>query len=157
MSLPLEDPKFTAEKRFMQAHYSYRDFYSATTSPVPTPYLFGAVARAISRFNWPAAGDWALARSCFTRSVMVQCTEDCYIMLTCLNPEYFMRLAQGFTAAQIVNDLGVPLTINEVPTFIPKNAMITFNPTYGYAITFYQSTASGTLRIWAEGNVEGNE
>ncbi|GAH17705.1 unnamed protein product, partial [marine sediment metagenome] len=43
------------------------------------------------------------------------------------------------------------------PTFIPAEAMITFNPTYGTAITHYMSTAVGVIRIWVEGNVEGQE
>ena len=152
--------KETWEKRFMQAHYNYRDFHTVATGDDPTAaaatYVFGTNARAINRDNWPNPGDWPLAGQCYARSIMVQCTQDAWVIITSLNPHYLMLLAQGYTAAQIIA-LGISLTITETPMFIPATALIIFEPTYGSAITFYQSTVSGTIRIWADVNVDGNE
>ena len=123
--------------------------------------MFGTNARAVSNNNWPAAGDYAsgtlLPRlQCYAREVMVQCTEDCWVMITSMNPEYLILLMQGYTVAQIAA-LGVAATITEVPQFIPNGDYLRFFPTYGYAITFYQSTVAGVIRIWVEGNTEGGE
>ena len=158
-----EEPKATWDKRFKARHYSYRDSHSATTG-LPTPpatYTFGTNARAISRWNWPALGDYttlpgAPTMQCYAREVKVLCTEDCWIIFVSMNPRYITLLTTGYTTAQITA-LGVPATITEVAQFIPADDEITFYPTYGTAIVFYQDTASGTIYISAEGNVEGGE
>ena len=163
----------TWEKRFFASHYAYRDFYSTTTGEDPTAatasYVFGLAARAVNARNWPMLGDTRMgnelpAQNTYARNVMVQCTEDAYVMFTCLNHRWLrlyikyliMNLTVAAATARLATE-GVSSTITEVPQFIPANAMITFRPTLGVAITFYQSTASGTIRIWAEGNTEGME
>lgn len=158
-----EEPKATWDKRFKARHYSYRDYHSATTGlPLPpATYVFGANARLVSRWNWPALGDFptlpgAPMMQCYAREVKVLCTEDCWIMFISVNPRYVALLATGYTAAQIAA-LGVPATITEVAEFIPADDETTFYLTYGTAIVFYQATASGTIYIWCEGNVEGGE
>lgn len=158
-----EDLEATWDKRFKQRHYSYRDFYWAATSTTPETYVFGTRARATSRVNWPAVGDFVgqpgtPALPCYGREVMVMCTEDAWIIIVSVNPRYLTMLATGYTVAQIAAMTpAVPATITEVAEFIPKNAILTFHPTYGSAIVFWQSTASGIIRIWIEGNVEGTE
>ena len=176
----LEDAARTFEKRFMATHYSYRDFYATATGQDPTAatatYLFGTAARAASPANWPAAknstfnpnGDYREARNCYARSVMVQCTQDAYVMITSLNPRwirhYIQYIARGIShvdaLARLVLD-GIAQTLTEPATLIPQNAMITFNPTYGVAITFFFVAAigqvTGNIRFWIEGNTEGSE
>lgn len=156
-----EEPRSTWDKRFKARHYAYRDFHAAVTAAVPATYVFGTNARAVSRRNWPIAGDYASGslvprQQCYAREVMVRCTEDCWVALTCINPEYLILLAQGHTAAQIAA-LSVPQTITEVAQPVPAGDYIRLFPTYGYAVTFYQDTASGAIMIWVEGNVEGGE
>jgi len=158
--LAYEEPRATWDKRFKSRHYSYRDYHSATTG-APASYVFGANARVTSRWNWPTLGDYpalpgAPTMQCFAREVKVLCTEDCWIMFVSVNPRYIAFLTTGYTAAQIAA-LGVPATITEVAQFMPADEEITFYPTYGTAIVFYQATASGTIYIWIEGNVEGSE
>jgi len=159
--LAYEEPRATWDKRFKSRHYSYRDFHLAVTGAVPQSYVFGANARATSRWNWPALGDYpalpgAPTMQCYAREVKVLCTEDCWVMFVSVNPRYIAFLVTGYTAAQIAA-LGVPATITEIAQFIPADDEITFYPTYGTAIVFYQATASGTIYIWCEGNVEGGE
>ena len=187
MSIPgiglYEEPKASYEKRFFASHYSYRDYYSTTTGPDPTAttasYIFGAAARAVNARNWPRATNHSTvppvagdargtgeppAQNTYANTVMVQCTEDAFIIITSMSPRYIRLylkyLIGGLTPNQAINRLsgeGVSATITEVPMFIPANAMMTFYPTMGAAITFFQSTASGTIRIWAEGNGVGLE
>ena len=174
-----ETPQASFDKRFFAGHYSYRDYYSATTTAVPASYTFGTAARAVSTDNWPratnyttqppVAGDGRIAgephaHNTYARSVMVQCTEDVFIILSSINPRwirlYIKYLIGGASEYDAITRLAaesISLTITEIPTFIPANAMVTFYPTFGAAITFYQSTASGTIRIWVEGNQEGVE
>lgn len=168
-----EDILKTFEKRFFAGHYAYRDFKSATTSATPTAYVFGDEARTHAVYgnvrNWPRSGDTRnsnemAALTTYARSVMVQCTEDAYIILVCINPRwtrlYTKYLLEKLTSAQAISRLSdedISLYITEVPQFIPANALITFNPTMAYAIYYYYSASSGTIRIWAEGNTEGME
>ena len=176
-------PKACYEKRFFAGHYSYRDYYSTTTGADPTAatasYTFGTAARAVSTDNWPratnhtttppVAGDGRTvnepeAQNTYARIVMVQCTKDAFIIFSCINPRwarlYIKYLIEGLTPNAAITRLSaesISLTITEVPMFIPANALMTFYPTMAAAITFYQSTSSGTIRIWAEGNQEGLE
>lgn len=178
-----ETPQATFEKRFFASHYSYRDYYAVATGADPTAalasYIFGTAARAVSSDNWPraanntttppVAGDGRItgepeAQNTYARVVTVLCNEDVFIIIHSINPRwtrlYIKYLIIGLSASDAISRIsseGVALTITEVPTFIPANTLMTFNPTLGYAITFYQSTASGTIRIWAEGNQEGLE
>jgi len=161
------------EKRFFANHYAYRDFYTTTTGADPTAatasYVFGLAARVVNVRNWPMLGDVRMANelpalNTYARNVMVQCTQDAWIMITSINPRwtrlYIKYLIEKLSSAQAIARLiaeGISMTITEVPHFIPANAMITFRPTMAVAITFYQNTASGTIRIWAEGNTEGME
>jgi len=169
------------EKRFFAGHYSYRDFYSTATAALASAetYTFGTAARAVSTDNWPratnyttdppVAGDGRIsgepeAQNTYARTVMVQCTEDAYIIFSCINPRWIRRyikyLIEGMTPYNAITRLSadeIELTITEVRMFIPANAMMTFYPTMATAITFFQSTSSGTIRIWAEGNQEGLE
>ena len=174
MSLALyEDPRSSFDKRFFASHYAYRDFYSTTTGEDPTAttasYVFGLAARAVHVQNWPMIGDTRLsnevpAQTTYAQNVMIQCTEDAYILFYCVNPRY-LRLYTKYLLEQLTSvravarlaEQGISSTITEIREFIPANALITFKPTRGVAITFYQSTASGTIRIWAEGNQEGLE
>lgn len=155
-----EEFSATWQKRFQSRHYSYRDYHSAATG-LPATYVFGANARVTSPWNWPALGDYpalpgAPTMQCYAREVKVLCTEDCWIMLISVNPRYIALMATGHTAAQIAV-LGVPTTITEIAQFMLADDEVTFYPTYGVAIVFYQSTASGMIYIWAEGNAEGGE
>ena len=160
-----EEPRASWEKRFNARHYSYRDFHTAPTGAVPTAYVFGANARLPplgSKWNWPTLGDWLGARPCYAREVKVLCTEDCYVRFISLNPVYLTLLNEGYTNHQILNGLtrigeAVPATITEVPEFMPADEQITWFPTYGVSIVFYQATLVGTVYVWVEGNVEGGE
>ena len=157
-----EQMQSTWEKRFMQRHYSYRDFHSATIGADPTAtvasYAFGTNARAVSIYNWPMLADWVGALNTYARSIMILSPDQAVtVVITSVNPYYLILINQGKTAAEIAA-LGVSLTITEVATTIPANTLITFYPTYGYAITFYNlTTTGGTIYIWTEGNMEGNE
>jgi hypothetical protein len=158
-----EEPRATWDKRYKQRHYSYRDFHTATTSGSPATYTFGTNARAISKVNWPAMGDFVGqpgpgALACYGREVEVQCTKDAWVVIVSVNPRYLTMLALGYTATQIAALVpAVPATITEVAMFVPQGSTRTFYPTYGSAIVFYQDSESGTIRIWIEGNVEGTE
>ena len=167
MSLPAATPEVKAEalgatwqKRYFQNHYTYRDSHTAATAAAAATYVFGVNARAISRWNWPASTDpWIIGppvKQCLARDVAVFCDQDCFIRFTCLNPPYLGLSSLGYSTAQLLA-LGVPQYIVEVEHFIPANTMVTFYPTYAYSIAFRQSTAAGTIRISAEGNVEGGE
>ena len=159
----MEEPRSTWDKRFKARHYSYRDYHSAATG-LPATYVFGTNARGpglVNRWNWPALGDYPTlpgppAMQCYAREVKVLCTEDCWILFVSVNPRIIPLLATGYTAAQVAA-LGVPATITEIAQFLPADDEVTFYPTYGVAIVFYQSTVSGTIYIWAEGNAEGGE
>lgn len=168
-----ENPKAVHDKRFLARHYNYRDYYSTTTGADPTAaaasYIFGAAARAVNNRNWPMLGDTRQrnelpAQNTYARSIMIQCTEDANIIISSINPRY-LRLYTRYVLEEIplvdivrrLANEGITVTITEVPMFIPANALLTFYPTMGYAITFYQNTASGTIRIWSEGNQEGVE
>ena len=160
--MAMEMPQATWDKRFKARHYIYRDHHVAATGAAPAAYVFGANARLVSKWNWPTLGDWRGARPCYAREVKVLCSEDCYVMFVSLNPVYLKLIGQGYTAQQIAAGLtphgeAVPATITEVPQFLPFDEQITWYPTYGVSIVFYQSTAAGTIYVWAEGNVEGGE
>ncbi len=180
-----EEPRASWDKRFKARYYAYMDSYSvATTVLAQLPalgllagylaagtlpaaqvpvilYPFGTVARAIGDDNWPRVGDFASAvliprGQCYAREVEVYVTEDTWIRLVSLNPEYLILLAQGYTAVQIAA-LPVAQVILEVEHFIPANSMRTFYPTYGLYIAFRADSAAGTIYVSAEGNVEGGE
>ena len=160
--MTMEMPQSTWDKRFKARHYSYRDHHVAVTGAAPTPYVFGSNARLVSKWNWPTVGDYAGARPCYAREVKVLCTEDCYVIIVSMNPVYLKLLGQRYTAQQIADGLtphgeAVPATITEIPQFMPADEQITWYPTYGVSIVFYQATTAGTIYIWPEGNVEGGE
>ncbi len=164
-----EEPRASQDKRFKARHYSYRDFVSATTTAVPVSYTIGTTARAVNARNWPMLGDTRLsteipAQNTYARSIMVQCTQDAWIIISSINPRYirlYVRyLAEGLSVAQSVARLagqGISLTITETPMFIPQVAILTFRPTLGAAVTYYMNTVTGTIRLWIEGNTEGSE
>ena len=181
----LEAPDATWDKRFKARHYAYRDSYNVTTTvlarlpalgllagylaagtlpaaQVPVVlYPFGTTARLMSDDSWPIAGDYASGAlvprgQCYAREVEVYVTEDTWIRLVSLNPEYLILFAQGYTAAQITA-LPVVQVIVEVEHFCPANSMRTFYPTYGLYIAFRADTVAGTIYISADGNVEGGE
>jgi len=157
----MEEPQSTWDKRFKARHYSYRDHHVAATG-APTAYVFGSNARLVSKWNWPTLGDWLGSRPCYAREVKVLCTEDCYVMFVSLNPVYLALAGQGYTDHQILNGLtplgeAVPMTITEVPQFLLADDEVTWFPTYGVSIVFYQATAAGVIYVWVEGNVEGGE
>jgi len=165
-----EAPQSTWDKRFKARHYSYRDFHRVTTSVLTEVealalfarndasvyYAFGTNARAIHVDNWPQLGDWTIAMTCYARKVAVKCTQDVWVRLVSLNPRYLTLLAQGYTASQI-SGMGVSQTILEVEQLVDANDLMTFYPTYGVAIVFRADSVAGTLKIYAEGNVEGAE
>ena len=158
-----EDPQATWDKRFKARHYAYRDFHSATTGPVPAVYVFGTNARAISRWNWPQFGDippgvipGGNRMPCYAREVKVLCTEDCWVVFTSVNPEYVRLVEMDYTGDQIAA-YGVPMTVTEVPQFLPADEQITWYPTYAISVAWYQATVPGVIYIWAEGNTEGGE
>jgi len=157
----LEEPRATWDKRYKQRHYSYRDFYSASVTVTPQTYVFGAAARAVSKWNWPHAGDYVGAAQCYAREVKVLCTEDTYIIFTSINPLYLTLLNQGYTQSQIAGGAApqgvVPQYITEVPMLIPANEEITFFPTYAVSATWYRVSADGAIYLWIEGNAEGGE
>ena len=157
-----EDPKSTWTKRFMQRHYSYRDFHSTTIGADPTAtaasYVFGTNARASSIYNWPMLNDWTGALNTYARNIMIYSPDQAVtIIFTSINPYYLILINHGNTSAEISGQ-GISETITEISMTIPANTLITFYPTYAYAITFYNlTTTGGTIYIWAEGNMEGNE
>jgi len=171
----LEDPHATWEKRYEQVHYGYRDFASVTTLPLTeaqalglalialaagnttgtTLYTFGVNAKAkvnpgtglaYGTVNWPA--------NCLGRKILIYATEDAYVSLISLNPEYIKQvIAQTYTdvvptASQL---------IYEVDELILSGTFYNFSPTLGAGIIFRAATLLGTLRIWIGGNVEGGE
>ena len=164
-----ESPIASQDKRFKARHYAYRDFTSATTSATPVSYTVGTTARAVNARNWPMLGDTRLsteipAQNTYARSIMVQCTQDAWIIISSVNPRYirlYVRyLAEGLTVAQAVARLSgqsIALTITETPMFIPQDAILTFRPTLGAAVTYYMNAVAGTIRLWIEGNTEGSE
>ena len=180
-----EEPRSIWDKRFKARHYGYRDSFSVATSvlvyfqaldylygylvagtlpaaqdPVVL-YPFGTVARALNKRNWPQVGDFASGvlvprGHCYAREVEVYVTEDTWVRFVSLNPEYLILLAQGYTAAQIL-ELGVTEAIVEVEHFCPASSMRTFYPTYGLYLAFRGDSAAGMIYITVEGNVEGGE
>jgi len=165
----------TWEKRFMQRHYSYRDSHSVATTVLTIPqelallaaasptvlYTFGTNARAINRFNWPNAGDYASGTvvprgQCYAREIMVYVTQDTWIRFISLNPVYLILLTQGYTTGQIAA-MGVSQVITEVEHFVAQNDKDTFYPTYATSIVFRADSIAGMIYISAEGNVEGSE
>jgi len=104
------------------------------------------------------------AQNTYARSIMVQCTQDAWIIISSINPRYirlYIRyLAEGLTVAQAVARLSgqsIAQTITETPMFIPQDAILTFRPTLGAAVTYYMNAVAGTIRLWIEGNTEGSE
>ena len=155
----------TWEKRFFQRHYTYRDYHSAALGANPAAaaatYIFGTNTRLISTWNWPHADDPYIMgppkKTCLAREVKVLSTENCLIRFISLNPLYIGLASLGYSAEQLVK-LNVPQYITETPMLLLADDEVTFYPTYGYAINFYQPIAGqGTLYIWIEGNVEGGE
>lgn len=176
----MENVYSTWLKRFMQTHYSYRDFHSVTTSVLvelqvlqayllalaagststTSYYVFGTNARArLNPFASPtplgaAAGAVNWPANCFAREVAVRCTADAWIALICTNPEYLKEaVIQGYTGTVAT----AQALIVEEEQFIGEYDEIVFLPTYGYAILFRADSEAGTMRIYVEGNVEGTE
>ena len=164
-----QEPHAIDTKKYQARHYNYRDMESASTTAVPTTYTFGTTARAVNTRNWPMYGDARRtdeipAQNTYARSVMVQCTQDAWIIISSISPRYvrlYTRyLAEGLSIAQSVarlSGLGIAQTITETPMFIPQDAILTFRPTQGAAVTYYMNTVTGTIRLWIEGNTEGSE
>lgn len=175
-----EEPRATWEKRFQQKHYSYRDFHTVATTitlellalaqaltdlvagltSTAFLYVFGTNARAtINPYTLALPvpqpyGLTAYPSQCYAREVKVMCTEDAWVKIVSLNPEYLRQVTlQAFTKV-VPTD---PMLIFEREMFLPANEEITFYPTYGYALVFRANTLAGTLYIWCEGNVEGGE
>lgn len=169
-----ESPRATWNQKYMAVHYGYRDFNAALTTALPVPptpawltantYVFGTNARAINARNWPITGDWDGARPVYARTVMVQCTQDAWIVINSINPRwvtaYITLLARYISSADAIGQLaaaGIPQTITEVPQFIPAGTIMNFSPTLGASITYYQDTLPGIIRFWIQGNAEGGE
>lgn len=156
----------------MASHYGYRDFHAGLTTTIPVTaaqlvdatYSFGTNARALNNRNWPNISDFDGARTVFARSVMVQCTQNAWIALVSICPrwvtDYITLIARDISSTDAVgrlSDLGISQFITEVPQYIPANSMITFHPTLGVSVIFYQVTLPGIIRFWIEGNAEGAE
>jgi len=158
-----EDPQATWEKAFFSRHYAYRDFHSAATGAVPATYVFGTNTRAISKWNWPQAGDippgtipGGRRMPCYAREVKVLCTEDAWIVLTSINPDYVRMVEMDYTAEQIAA-YGIPAYLVEVPQYLPADEQITWYPKYAVSVAWYMATVPGVIYVWCEGNVEGGE
>jgi hypothetical protein len=175
-----EEIRATWDKRFKARHYSYRDFHTVGTTvtaellalaqaiaslaagAVSTAflYVFGTNARAtINPYTLAlpipqAYGVTAWPTYCYAREVKVMCTEDAWVKIVSLNPEYLKQA----TLQSMTNVVPTaPQLIFEREQFLPANEEITFYPTYGYALVFRGNTAGGTLYLWVEGNTEGGE
>jgi hypothetical protein len=178
-----EIPEATWDKRFKAKHYSYRDFHTVTTLPLTEAqamalalqnflanqfsttvlYVFGFNAQLkinlqavppapYGAIAWPTPS--AVGLGCLAREVMVFCTQDAWITIVSLNPEYLRQA----TLQSLTNVAPTaPQFIIEAEQFVLANAMLTFYPTYGYAIIFRANVVPGTLRVWIEGNTEGGE
>lgn len=175
-----EEPRATWDKRFKARHYSYRDFHAVPTTvtleilalaqaladlvagltSTAFLYIFGTNALAtINPYTLAlpipqAYGAIAWPTQCYAREVKVLCTQDAWVKIVSLNPEYLRQATlQGFT--KVVPT--APMLIFEREMFLPANEEITFYPTYGYALVFRGNTVAGTLYAWVEGNTEGDE
>ena len=168
--LAYEDSYATWMKRFLQRHYSYRDFQSATTAVEPATaaaiaaqtYVFGTNARGTNVlgggniYSWPMSGDWVGAFNTYARYMMIQAQEDAWISFISENPYYLILRNQGISVAELAGR-GISATITEEPQFIVADTLITFYPTLAKSIVYWYDTVADTIRIWAEGNMEGNE
>jgi hypothetical protein len=177
-----EEPRATWDKRYKQRHYSYRDYHSVSTQLFPggelqalaqaaadllagrtsttVLYVFGTNARAtinpytLTLPSPQAYGATAWPENCYVREMLAHCSQDAWIKLVSVNPRYIEEATlQVMTKAAPT----APMLIFEREQFIPANTFFRFCPTYAYAIVFRADAVSGTLRIWAEGNVEGGE
>ena len=183
---PAEFSEYSFQKRFMATHYSYKDSQEITTSPLTEAfclgyltnpltaglvyYLFGTNARnnpmTGSIYAWPWQTDpispiQPNIFQTYARKVSFRCTQDCYVRLVSLNPEY-LRLAikqgYGIPITQVTQSIIEPEHMVLASTATVKNEL-TLYPTYGIAAIFRAPPAglAGTLYITAEGNVEGSE
>ena len=165
-----EDSYATWMKRFLQRHYSYRDYHSATTQVEPATaaaitaqtYIFGTNARGTNVlggggiYNWPKSNDWEGAFNTYGRYVMIQAEENAWISFISENPYYLILRNQGISAAELAGR-GISSTITEEPQYIPADTLITFYPSLAISIVYWYDTVADTIRIWIEGNMEGNE
>lgn len=170
--MSLEQPHYTWMKRYQQRHYSYRDFHEATAIVTPTTYVFGTNARnpaaivfpvsgatlnpLATLYNWPYAADGPqFGLGCFAREVkIVALDEDVWIRIISINPEYLEEAVEQAATAPAPT---VPQFITEIEQVIAAGEQITFYPTFGISILFRRVSLDGTIRIYAEGNIEGTD
>jgi len=185
MSVSLDElPVYSFNKRHFSTHYSFFDFASLTTATGyvevsalsaalvniaagatsgTTYYQFGTNARnklnpgstpialqAYGTVNWPSG--------CYARNVLMRCTQDCHIAFITANPEYLKEYVQQAATGGQKRATSSAL-IYEKEFFLVAEDYVRRFPTYGYAMIFRAETAgtAGTLRVWIEGSVEGDE
>lgn len=185
MSVSINElPYASWQKRHFATHYGFFDYASLTTSigyteltalvaaltniaagqtSGTTYYQFGTNTR--NKMN-PASTPIALQpynlvnwpTGCYARNILMNCTQDCNIAFITINPEYLKEyVLQNATGGQI--RATAQQLIYEKEFFLIGGDYIRRFPTYGYAMIFRAETAgtSGTLRVWIEGSVEGDE
>ena len=176
-----EETEATWYKRFMQKHYTYRDYHSVQTTPLTELqvltlamadlaagrtsttqlYVFGTNARltvnpytlAVSGGSFPY-GLTAYPQNCYAREVLVMCDQNAWVKIVSLNPEY-LRQATLQTLTNVAPT--APQLIFEREQYLPAGDYLRFNPTYGYAVVFRADSIAGTINLWIEANNEGGE
>jgi hypothetical protein len=172
-----ENSRATWDKRYKQRHYGYRDF--AELSPLAITadealsryeagnnnayYVFGTNARAVAKFNWPQEEDWKNEAipgvdglSCYAREVLLLSDVDAWVRLVSENPVYERLVSQGYSVEEIAA-YDTPKHITEVELWVPSGDYIRLYPTLAYAVIFRANAVAGTLYVWIDGNVEGDD
>lgn len=140
---------------------------AAAGVPGTVYYPFGYNARNdiyIGDINrWPNLGDYGYATQslvprgqCYARAVAITVDTDTWIRFISLNPLYTVLLNQLYSV-DLIESWGISSTIIEVEQFIGGGNSMTLYPTYAVALAYRAQTATGTINIAIEGNVEGGE
>lgn len=177
MASIFESTQASFDKKYKQRHYGYRDFTEVTTLVISSAealarylagtanayYVIGTNARAVSNYNWPHLNDWRNANipgidgmPCYAREILFLCDQNAWVRVISLNPVYTRLISQGKSAGYIAS-LNISQYITEVEQYIPANEFIRLFPTLAHGIVFRADTIQGTLDIWLEGNVEGDD
>lgn len=172
----LETPRATWEKRFFAGHYSYRDSAQVASLVLSEAqalgliqlalaggltvnagyYVYGTNARTtISPLTGVAYGAVAYPTNCYARRVSAVCTQNAWIKNVSLNPTYLREAMQYALGIPVIPS--APQLIFEREQYVPATTLVTFFPTYGYAMGFRADTVQGILTVNIESNVEGGE
>ena len=164
-----EDLRATWDKRYKQAHYTYRDFAAVTTLVLPqltalgmgllqnplVYYLFGANARLVTNLaTMQPYGTVNYPTNCYARDILFLCTQNAWVRLLSVNPEY----AKQVIAQQLTKTVpSASPVIVEAEEYVPMGGFMRFHPTMALAMIYRADTVAGALNVWIESNSEGSE